>query len=396
MANKTWLGGATAVAQVSTITLNNDTDDAETALTVTMTAEDGSTQQESITPSGTDESTIAAALQAELDSSTQTLFQAVTWTQASNVVTGTAKTAGVPFYFSSAYTGGTGTTTDATGTANAGPNDWATAANWSGGTVPSGSDAIFFVEGAHDLLYGLDQSGTTYGNFHVGKNYTGTLGDPNDGTPYYLQLDLGSAECFINGRGNGVFIDFSGAGDVYVLGSKALDDAVQLKSSGISALYIAEPEVLGTVTLADSFQIANLYVLNCPNAKIDVGESITCSGSVNVNAGAVTFESPGGAITHRITGGTVIYKEDDLGSMSLEVWGGSVDIRSGGTLSSLKTYGGTTDVGSLETAALTITEAVVYGGEVTERGGVGGVTYSNDVVVHAGSFKSDAGRTVAV
>jgi hypothetical protein len=56
MATKAWVGGATAVAQIETFTLNDDWDDSETALTMTMTAEDGSTQTESVTPSGVDES----------------------------------------------------------------------------------------------------------------------------------------------------------------------------------------------------------------------------------------------------------------------------------------------------------------------------------------------------
>ena len=134
MATTTWIGGATPVAQVETFTLNNDFNDSETALTITMTAEDGSTTQTvSIDPSGTDESTIAAALQAELEASTQSLFTPVRWEVASNVITGTAKNAGVPFYAASSVTGGAGSTTDNISNASAGPNDWNTTANWDTG-----------------------------------------------------------------------------------------------------------------------------------------------------------------------------------------------------------------------------------------------------------------------
>ena len=56
----------TEVAQVETFTLNNDFNDSETAVAITITKEDGSTTAVSITPSGTDESAIAATLQAAL------------------------------------------------------------------------------------------------------------------------------------------------------------------------------------------------------------------------------------------------------------------------------------------------------------------------------------------
>ena len=62
MANFVWVGGTSGVAEVNTYTLNNDFNDSETDITVTLTDEGGGTQTVSITPSGTDELCLRAVL----------------------------------------------------------------------------------------------------------------------------------------------------------------------------------------------------------------------------------------------------------------------------------------------------------------------------------------------
>lgn len=68
----------------------------------------------------------------------------------------------------------TGTTT----TANKGPNDWSTAANWSGGAVPVDSDDVYIEDSAIDILYGLDQSTIQPASLNIAQNYSGKIGLP--------------------------------------------------------------------------------------------------------------------------------------------------------------------------------------------------------------------------
>src|SRR5258708_1374747 len=72
----------------------------------------------------------ATALQVALAASTIPEFLEVTWTVATDTVTGTAVTAGKPFTAVGAASGGTGTVSVTAVTANTGPNNWDNTANW--------------------------------------------------------------------------------------------------------------------------------------------------------------------------------------------------------------------------------------------------------------------------
>lgn len=91
MATKRWRGTATAVKQVSTITIT--VFDIATAYSVTIGGE-------TVSVVGmTNANTTATNLKNALAASTHPYFTAIVWTVATNVVTGTAVTAGVPFVF---------------------------------------------------------------------------------------------------------------------------------------------------------------------------------------------------------------------------------------------------------------------------------------------------------
>lgn len=74
--------------------------------------------------------------------------------------------------------GGTTATTGTSTTANAGPNDWSTAANWSGGAVPADGDDIYIEDSEVDILYGLDQSSIQPTSLNIAQSYTGNIGLP--------------------------------------------------------------------------------------------------------------------------------------------------------------------------------------------------------------------------
>ncbi|HXE43069.1 MAG TPA: hypothetical protein VN516_08595, partial [Candidatus Baltobacteraceae bacterium] len=136
MATQNWLGIATAVSQVTTVTIG--TYDATTTYKVTIGGQTIST----LGTGGTN-ATTATALKNLLAASTHPYFAAVTWTVNSAVITGTATTAGVPFVLTTAVSSGTGTISNSTTTASSGPNDWSTALNWDSGTVPAAGDNVY-------------------------------------------------------------------------------------------------------------------------------------------------------------------------------------------------------------------------------------------------------------
>lgn len=396
MANRRWLGGATAVAQVSTVTLNNDFNDSETALSITLTAEDGSTTQSvSITPSGTDESTIAAALQAACDASSQSLFQAVTFTVASNVVTLTAATAGVPFYFASAVTGGAGTTTDATGTANAGPNDWNTAANWSGAAVPVDSDNVYITQGSFSILYGLNQSAISVGNLSINEGFGGTVGDPANG--YSLRINGNTA----NVRASRPVLWEGDLPAWYISRTASGSDALVLKDTTGMTAYILGPQVVGEIRYRNGTTLSTVYVAECPRATVTIDDGVTHSSTVFVGAGTVVTESDLNNVT--IWGGRLVM--DDCGIYGLLTqFGGFVAANgapdsgnNGGEWfgSASDVYGGTLSFAANEAESVTIETALeIYGGVVDFRSGLNNITFDANPIVYGGQLITDQGQTV--
>lgn len=169
MANVFWQGTATAVAQVGTFQITAY--DAATTYKITIGGEVVSVV------GNTDVNTTASDLQVALEASTHPYFSNITWTVATDTVTATAGTAGVPFTAASSVSGGTGTigAYSAT-TASSGPNDWSTAENWSGGAVPVNSDDVIIENNSVNIAWGLAQSGVTLTSLIIKKSFTGRIG----------------------------------------------------------------------------------------------------------------------------------------------------------------------------------------------------------------------------
>lgn len=173
MADIYWVGDAPAVAQVHTGSIDTvDATPSDNTFTVTI---GGIAISE---PGDTDVATTATNLRASLNASTHPYFSTITWSGTSGDIIGTADTAGVPFTAALTVTGGgTGTVTDfAVTTASAGPNDWSTALNWSGGAVPVNADNVTFRDNAVNVAWGLDQSAVELGNVIIEQTYTGRIG----------------------------------------------------------------------------------------------------------------------------------------------------------------------------------------------------------------------------
>lgn len=173
MATKYWLGVAQAVAQVSTGSIDTvDGTPSNDTFTVTIGGVAVSVTGD------TDVATTATALRAALNASTHPYFAAITWSGTSGDIIGTADTAGVPFTAALTQSGGTGTVTDfASTTANAGPNDWSTASNWSDGSIPANSDTVI-IDGPINIFWGLAQSAVALTKLEIRKSFTGKIGLP--------------------------------------------------------------------------------------------------------------------------------------------------------------------------------------------------------------------------
>jgi len=173
MATKRWVGGARAVAQVVSGSIDSvDATPANNTFTVTI-------GNVAISVAGvTSAAATAAALVSALNASTHPYFAAITWANpSSGTITGTADTAGVPFTATLSKSGaGTGTVTNfSTSTAATGPNHWDQAANWSDNAVPADSDVIY-IESGPSICWGLDQNALTLNELHVLQTYTGRIG----------------------------------------------------------------------------------------------------------------------------------------------------------------------------------------------------------------------------
>lgn len=266
MATRTWVGGASKVVQVQTLTISSNTD-TETFI-VTAYHPSGSdaangVQIVSDTASSDSTTTIADEIVRQWNLSTHPYANFVTASNVANVVTFTSDKAGVPFVIAKS---GTGTHSLATTTANCGP--WSfIAQNFAEGILPVVNDDVV-ITGNYDLLYELDQDGYEIDNLSI-HNHTGRIGWP--GMP--LRVDIENT-----GVGVGKFIvDCPSGGPRYVyLGTSAISPVI------INAGYI-NPIGLYLSTDTTSGAIVNTYI-HAGNVGLawNEGDEYTMTGTLNL------------------------------------------------------------------------------------------------------------------
>lgn len=171
MTTRVWRGQAPAVAQIDA---------------VAVTAYDAATQYQLLVggeivasaSGGGTAAAVAAALASGWNAATGNPYaRPITAADDTADVRFTADVAGNPFTVTTNATGGAGGFGAVTGeTANAGPHDWSTAANWSGGAVPVNADDVFFRNTSSPVLWGLDQSAVTLASLAIEQSFTGVIG----------------------------------------------------------------------------------------------------------------------------------------------------------------------------------------------------------------------------
>jgi hypothetical protein len=303
-----WLGRAKAVAQVTTHTVGGTPAAAQVYSLVT----NGKTISYTAGVSDTN-TTIATALAVLLNASTIPEFSAVTWTDATGVITGTHDTAGTPRTFTSSATG-TGTFVTATSTAATGPNHWDNTANWSGGAVPISTDDVV-IGVPVDILYGLDQNAVTLTSLTILASFTAKIGLPRvNALGYTEDLDTYlkiSATTVKIGVGDG-----NGSGRIKInFGSNAT--TVEVRKTG-TALETGVPSVvlLGThannaIDCQSGSTSTSIFALDAStwltarvatNATFVFGEGVTLGtltgeGTVRGSSAVTTMTQNGGSWT---------------------------------------------------------------------------------------------------
>jgi hypothetical protein len=228
---------------------------------------------------------------------------------------------------------GTATTGTAT-TAASGPNDPATALNWSGGAIPADNDTVILADNDNDL-YGVDQSSIEPTTLKIDSTYTGYIGLPSEnanGYPEYRATfwTIGPANFILGqGEGNGsgrLKVNFGAdqvAATIYNTGSSVQSElpACQLKGSHAS----------NTLTVY--------------NGDVGFCSAVGDSGTI---------------ATATIYGGDVVI---GCAVTTLNTYGGRVRLLNGVTVGTWNAYGGSVDVGDS-----TITTITPKGGKTLTAG----------------------------
>ncbi len=401
MATVRWVGGTTAVAQVDTLTVGG-TIEADDVFTITVTGENGDTHAVTVTGGSTDADTVATAMAAAWNADAHYLCAPVTAAASgggTGALTLTADTAGVPFHVSVATTEAGGgaadaqTFTRAATTANAGPYDWNTAANWDTGAVPVGGDTVY-VEGG-TVLYGMDQTGLASNllELHVTRSQIGLNPSEGRNAPY---LRIKATETYINeyiGPGSvtqsgPVMVDVAATGNITVFGGSANATtrlpSVWLKADGgagtidVRGGYVGIAYDVGSATHIQNLRIRGGNVYTGDGFKVS-----QTNGSIEITGGTadIGLDALSTCPTLDILGGTLSVRHTTATITAVRMVSGAAHLRcNGDTGSSIIQYGGT----------LTWTMAGGVGSyqDVTIRGGTfywaGTANIGGDLTIYSG------------
>jgi hypothetical protein len=368
MANVYWKGGATAVAQVDTFTPANI--EADDIFTLTVTGENGDTVAISVTATDTSATTTSGLMVAAWNASTHYLCTGITASGTATVIL-TADTAGVPFSVASSTTnkgGGVDNQTFArvATTANAGPSDWNTLANWLDADLATadnlpGTDAsdTVYIEGDGttnpSILYGLNQSAIAevLTALYCTKCQIGSNGSTGK-LPSYLQIKATKIDINYNYSGSPSYsspININNGTTattitVYNTGTNvpSTEPSVNLKVvENSSDVYVYSGKVGIAYHSGEVSTVDNLYCLGS-NAYLYLGTGVTTTGGM--------IEVRSGHVYSGITVATI---------PQVDVYGGYFYQTGPVTITALNCIGGISDI-SQTSAAITVTTAKVGSG----------------------------------
>ena len=405
MSTKKWLGGAPAVAQVTTLTPGG-TIEATDLFKVTIGSRTLSVAAGGTTVAGVCDAIVAAWGSAGPE------FDEITCTDSTTHVTLTAKTAGVPFVVTATTTEANGDAADdqtfsaATTTANSGPNDWATASNWTSGTVPVNSDDVVIENTSQAIYYGLDQNAVSLTSLTIRASYLGYIGLPiwnANGYSEYREryLKIGATTIDIgDGDGDGAYR--------LNLDPYTVQTAVRVRKTRTTRYDTAVPPLLlkgthasntltvdrGDVGVAihggETATVATLKMTDAgTSATVWCGSGVTLT-TITKQGGTLIIGSAATTITQYA--GTL--RTEGSGAITtLTAESGQVDCRSTGTITTLTLGQGARYDLAQNPGAITVTTAVAYAGsEINDPRAV--ATWTNPIQLpraHLGQVRMNLG-----
>jgi len=360
VATNRWVGEAVAVAQVDTWTIAETVEIGDLFI-LTVVGWDGSTEVISHSATSTTKATVATELAAQWNASTHPECAKITAAGVGDTVTLTADTAGVAFTVTGATTEANGDESDSQTfevvktTANVGPSDWSSAANWSNGTMPVDTDNKVYVEGAFTILYGLAQSAVELDELWISGAQIGT--NPASGwAPVYLDIECPIVHI---GHKHGpsaltqqapINLDtgtVASAITVHNTGTNGSAPAVRLLCACATTTVEVRKGTVGIANDAGEQAILNkltlLYDTNrTTDAKVYVGAEVTFdTGVINQEGGELRLRSTCATVTIEEGAMTI----DAAAAMTtLTINGGTVTHNSSGTLATVAINGGTLDM----------------------------------------------------
>ena len=269
--------------------------------------------------------------------------------------------------------------------------NYGVAGNWSGGAVPGAGDHVWLIDGDKDIDEGLDQSAVTLGSFNVDMTYTGLIGTrgaylqihsplatigtyEGTGTPTgsrQIKLDIGSGTaCNLVIRDTATAGLTADAPPVYILANHAS----HLLRVWDGIVWIED--MPGDTGQIDELLVGSISGGGSPN--VVAGSGLTIHTAATAYGGMLRCK---GTLTNaevRVRGGTA---EIDTASAinTVTVNAGTAYLDRHGTITSLASYGGTTDT-TRTTNARTVT-TWYYRPTGTIRTDNANVTITNQIAV---------------
>lgn len=392
MATRRWQGGARAVAQVNTFAFAG-TWEATDLIRATV----GSKTYD-FTAGSTVTNTVVANLVAAwnlLSATDYPEFAELTASGSASPFTLTSDTPGKPFTVTltplesnggaaddQTIAGDVVATTGTVATASAGPYDWSTAANWSGGAVPIDADLVVIQNNAsYPILYGLAQSAVTLASLTIDMSFSAlaTLGqgiglpeiNNDSSTPYFeyratylnikstlvtiglglglgtgrIKLNLDSAQTTATIYNAGTPVE-SGLPSLLLKGTHA-SNVVNIFGGSVGiAHYGGETAVVATLRVE-----GNSTVVRCGS-----GTTLTTinqgGGELELNSAATTINKTGGTLNYQGSGAVTTINDD----------GGTTNYMSSGTVTTLNVGGAATVDFSKDIRTRTVSACDVFAG----------------------------------
>jgi hypothetical protein len=402
MATKYWLGAGVPIPEVQTITVAGTWATADTG-TVTI---NGKTLTLTV---GTDSATtdVAAALAAmiagssAIDDETRSAlgtsvgeFAKLTAVVSGStvVLTGPANGRPIGTVTVGETTTGDGELSVAVTTAGQGPYNWDTAANWSGGTVPTNADdAVFDHQAVSSCRYNLSQTSLTLASLTVTDGFRFAVGLPevnsdsarythDENLPTYLALSAATVVTINGSRSRGIKLDTGSAASTIVVSATGQEIESGIAPVSVKANHASSSLSVsgGTVGLNDDGTAGQVTsVSSSGRSTVTIGTGVTVA-TITANEGVIVAKQAA-ATTINCYGGTV--RHEGSGTVgAANVGPGTLVAAGGGTYTQVYQSSGIVDA-SQDPRAKTFTNYNMYG-KSTFRDPSGVVTLSNGIKIH--------------